>query len=751
MFVNSNILKKFSTKVRTELENAVAASLSEFGINRDNLLISSTNPILDSISEHIIVNGFDKFISDIAYSSFITYICMKYMKKNHISDFDTDICSHDEFISHSDKLHKLFPLIFPEKNDYKLFIFPMNYFRSEAFYEKLNSIPDSEWHGLPLIIGKLHQYYISSDKTDIFRKINNNIKISGRNISLVTQIFTPEWIVKYLVENSLGKYILNKSGLKHLKKNWKFYINSDDENTSAVDSFLPQELKIIDPCMGSGNILVYAFELLMQVYLTLGFNKYEATALIIEKNLYGLELDSNVYAIACFQLLMTAYNFDNSVLERNLKLNLYHFQNVNNVLHKNADTLGSLLSPKTINLKIFSQDNSDAYNIFLTLSQKYNAVITNPPYISSSSMNNAMISFIKSYYPDFKSDLFSVFIARCIELTDDSAFIGMLTPYVWMFIKSYEALRNKIYNETTIESLIQLEYSAFEGAVVPVCAFVLKNIHEKRNGSFIRLTDFKGGMELQRHKTLEAINNPQSSTYVYKCSVDNFRQFPGKTMAYWLSEKFQRAFLCPPLSHYTAPKQGLITGDNKTFLRFWFEVDKDKIAFSYDKSKKWFPINKGGQFRRWYGNREYVILWENDGYAIKNFKDNYGRLRSRPQNLDFNFTESVSWSLVTSADISARIYDKNFMFNVAGISIFPEENMRIYLLALLNSKVISDASKIINPTMNMNVGDAAKLPVVIDENNKNEIIALTNENISVCRDDYDSFETSWNFKKHPLI
>lgn len=384
------------------------------------------------------------------------------------------------------------------------------------------------------------------------------------------------------------------------------------------------------------------------------------------------------------------------------------------------------------------------------LAQKYDVVVTNPPYMASSGMSEKLSGYVKNYNDITKQDLYAVFIDRCIALGENKAKIGIMTSYTWIFLSSFENARKKWLYNNSIQSLIQPEYHAFfESAYVPICTFIIIKGFLNYVGKYINLSEFYGA-EIQDKKVLEAITEKYCK-YLYTISTEKLKKIPGLVLAYWISDNLLRVFgNTPALSTICEPKQGLITGDNDRFLRMWYEVSSNDIAFSYSE-RKWYPFNKGGEFRRWYGNREYVILWENDGNKIKNFRDAKGKLKSRPQNLDYNFRHALSWSLITSGNFSVRYYDESFAFNVAGISCFPKEADIKYLCALLNCKVVGVITKMLNPTLNMNVGDVAKVPVIIEESKRKEIENLTEIAISLSKKDWDSFETSWDFQQHPLV
>ena len=390
------------------------------------------------------------------------------------------------------------------------------------------------------------------------------------------------------------------------------------------------------------------------------------------------------------------------------------------------------------------------------MSNKYAVVCTNPPYMNR--LEGQLKKFVVDNYKAYSGDLFSVFIYHNFEYCKEDGYSAFMTPFVWLFIKSYQDLRYYILENKSVVTLVQMEYSAFEEATVPICTFVLSNQRERTNGLYIKLSEFKGGMDVQRIKVLEAIEN-QKCKYFYETPLKNYYDIEGVPFAFWASERIRKAFKeCDCIGKIAPPKQGLATADNDRFLRKWYEIDNDSIGFGYrccaealESKKKWFPYNKGGAFRRWYGNREYVVNWENDGYEIKNFRDEKGKLRSRPQNLQYYFKPSITWSDITSASFSGRYSEKGFIFDIKGSSGFPDEKILPYVLGFLNSSVSQKCIKILNPTITTQVGDMARIPVILDEEKRTEIIERVSFCIDTSKNDWNSFETSWDFKKHPLV
>ena len=708
-----------------------------------------------------------------------------------------------------EELSAIMPFMFKKKGTYSDILFPTGLLLENSLLVRLREEIGKE---APIeLIGWLYQYYNSEKKDQVFEALKKNTKIIKENIPAATQLFTPDWIVKYMVENSLGKLALESTGINEsLKTNWKYYIESElDESSEKIKI---EDVKILDPAMGSGHILVYAFDLLFEIYENLGWSTKDSVLSILKNNLYGLEIDERAGQLASFALMMKArekfsrlfsvlkreetFKLNTLIIEESNKLSEKirnkvkdnNLNNLNKVIEdfEDAKEYGSILKLETINKETLekefnllkeSLDNEQGTLVFnedeldinieedleliesliaqhIALTNKYETVVTNPPYMGNSRMNTVLKKYIETNYSDVKNDLFAVFFIKCGEITKKKGYLGFMSPFVWMFIKSYEELRKIFIEQKTISSLVQLEYSGFEDATVPICTFVLQNSYIDKKGEYIRLSDFKGAKN-QPIKTLEAIQNPNCG-WRFQAKQKDFEKIPGSPIAYWVSDKIREIFeKNQKLGEVGEAKQGLATADNNRFLRLWNEVSFTKIGYNMANSqealaskKKWFPYNKGGEFRKWYGNQEYLVNWENDGYEIKNFYDEKGKLRSRPQNTEYYFKESISWGLITSAGSSFRYFPKGFIYDVSGMSYFLEKNKFNYL-GILNTKVYSDFTKIINPTINLQVGDVLALPATEIKNEK--FNNLVQQNISISKEEWDSRETSWDFEKLSFI
>ena len=694
--------------------------------------------------------------------------------------------------------------------DYTELLFPNNMLHQDSFIGKVVSdIDEVDWgtaenwqnsdsDHLVQIIGWLYQYYNSELKDDTFAQLKKNVKITKERIPAATQLFTPDWIVRYMVENSLGRLWLEGHPNDALKAGWKYYLDEAEQEPEVeaqlaklreeYKTIKPEEIKVIDPCMGSGHILVYAFDVLMQIYTSAGWNQREAVQSILKNNLYGLDIDDRAAQLAYFAVMMKARQYDRRLLTRGIQPNIYSIRESNGIqamtieyFHKNdpklktdiesivtemrdAKEYGSILNVTPVDFARlyarFAEIDNDinvmrkpALDELLPLvkcaellAQKYDVVVTNPPYAAVSGLADDMSKFIKANYPDSKADLFAVFIERCGEMLVQDGYQAMITQHAWMFLSSFEKLRAKLL-AVDIVNMAHLGARAFEeigGEVVQTTSFVIRKSHiADYKGEYCRLIE-PTSQQGKEDMFLAGENR-------YAADQSNFSKIPGSPVAYWVSRQLFAIFQnCPSLESYAAPKQGLITGDNDRFLRYWHEVSLTNTALERNSKMKWIPINKGGEFRRWYGNQDYVVNWENDGAEILNFKDGKGKLRSRPQNLAYNFKASLSWSLVTSGGFSVRFFPDYFMFNVAGISCFPSAHLN-YILGLLNTKITSNITQMLNPTINMNAGDVAKVPIVINNEKEAPVEFLVKAMISLSKADWDSYENSWDFKEHPLI
>ena len=724
------------------------------------------------------------------------------------------------FLKQCNALNEILPSLFEKTKNYTELLLSLSVTNQDGVvYHLIHDIPEDDFNiergGQVEIIGWLYQYYNTEPKASAFAK---NGKITKEEIPAVTQLFTPDWIVRYMVENSLGRLWVEGHPDCGLKVNWKYYLEETQQEPEVqvklseirkeYAALNPEDIKLIDPCMGSGHILVYAFDVLMQIYESAGYSERDAAKSILEHNIYGLDIDDRAYQLAYFAVMMKARQYNRRILNGETTCHVYAIQESNSInrahlkyfgagmddIDKNAAKMqleglldiltdakeyGSILNVESYNWDLLRrfvaaedtagqinmdrvgvEDTAEQLNRLIdigeTMARKYWVTVTNPPYAGMSKMDDRLNAYIRNNYAEYKSDMFSVFIVKSSYMTLKNGFCAFLTPYVWMFIQSYEKMRQYLYTNSTIETLIQFEYSAFEEATVPICTFAFRNSHVSKNGCYIRLTSFNGGMEIQRQKTLEAIVNHECG-YYYERKSDDFTRIPGSPVAYWVSEGLFNAFAnAKQLGDICETKKGLATSDNNRFLRLWFEPLMSNIAFdcvSNESTKalarKWYPINKGGEFNRWYGNRDYVINWANDGYEIRNFRDGNGKLLSRPQNTQYNFRQALTWSKITSGTFSARFCEGGFLFDDAAAICYSSNKTLLYeVLGFLNSKCCQSALAVLNPTINIQIGDIGHLPIL---NYENTLVTLVQDCISLSHTDWDSFETSWDFREHPLV
>lgn len=715
---------------------------------------------------------------------------------------DTDMLYRTLFLKECHELYKVLPGLFATDADYMELLFNISYTNRDGivFYliNSSNKIAEEDWKESIEIIGWLYQYYIS-EKHDAIVNISNKEAVKKENIPAATQLFTTDWIVKYLVDNTLGKYWIERNPRSSLRTELDYFIETTVPCKSQFDnSIIPQKITFFDPCIGSGHFAIYAFDVFMKIYLENGYSSREAAAEIIQNNIYGLDIDDRASQLAYFSIMMKARQYDRRFFTRNIQPNIYaisesndldvyckeYFCNSDEELKRminyleqkmvDAKEYGSLLEVNGIDFSmLYARINEIEEDINIwkdmtlaqfkplikaaeLLSKKYTIVATNPPYLNK--YNSSLKKFISDNYSDYSGDLFSAFIYRNLQFAISDGYCGYMTPFVWMYIKSYEKIRKYIIKNKGIVSLIQMEYSAYEEATVPLCAFILSNDADIAVGKYFDLSKFVGGMEVQKQKVLEAIRNPKCG-YLYEYNKMNYERIEGTPIAFMASETLLQIFeTAQPLKKIAEPKVGLQTGNNDAFLRLWFEVERERIGFdikSLEEPKKlhykWFPYNKGGEFKRWYGNRYYIVNWENDGYDIKHCFNQAGKLRSRPQNTAYYFRPCITWSDITSAQFSGRYCEGGFIFDVKGSSGFPDEDNILYVLGFLNSKISQKCIKMLNPTITTQVGDMARIPICFSMQHKDEIDSLVKECISIVKEDWDNFEISWEFKKHPLI
>ena len=696
-----------------------------------------------------------------------------------------------------EELSAIMPFMFKKKGTYSDILFPTGLLLENSLLVRIREEIGKE---APIeLIGWLYQFYNSEKKDEIFAKKE---RISKENVPAATQLFTPDWIVKYMVENSLGKFALESTGINEsLKTNWKYYIESKlDESSEKIKI---EDVKILDPAMGSGHILVYAFDLLFEMYENLGWSTKESVLSILKNNLYGLEIDERAGQLASFALMMKArekFSRLFSVLKREeaFKLNTLIIEESNNLSEKiknklkdnnlnnlskiiedfkDAKEYGSILKLETIDRETLEKEfnllkeslnneqgtlifNEDELNIsieedlelienliaqHIVLTNKYEAVVTNPPYMGGKGFSPKLKTYVEKNYKDTKSDLFAVFIERCNEFTKKNCYTSMITMQSWMFLSSYETFRKNIIEKTEIISLNHLGTRAFSeigGEVVSTVAWVSQKKNPKNDGTYLRLVDYNNA-DLKEEEFFNKNN-------YFQAKQKDFEKIPGSPIAYWVSDKVREIFeKNQKLGDVGKTRQGIATGKNEKFLRLWQEVNIKEIGFQYENTesiwkdkKKYVIYNKGGEVRKWYGNQDNLIKFDEKNYNL--LKNSGNKLPSK----EYYFKESISWSKVSSTNFSMRFYQKGFIFADAGMSYFSKENLK-YILGISNSKLINKFLTILSPTLNFEAGHLALIPLIYNDNKK--IIELIEENISISKEEWDSRETSWDFEKLSLV
>ena len=688
-------------------------------------------------------------------------------------------------------LNKIMPFLFEEIENYTELLFPDKLLHTGSVLHDLNSIiPDEDWKEVE-IIGWIYQDYIAPKKDKVFADLKKNIKISKENIPAVTQLFTPHWIVRYLVENSLGRlWMLNRLE-SSLVDRMEYYIKPEQQETDFLKINSPEELKICDPACGSGHMLVYAFDLLYAIYEEEGYTPSEIPEMILTHNLFGIEIDKRAGELAGFALTMKARGKDRHFFKKQVQPNICMLENVafeqgelnayidavGSDLFTNAqratllqfaeaDNFGSLIRPAAKDVSgllslLESKNLSGNLSLFSThqnvlqalkqadyLSPKHHVVITNPPYMGNKGMNSKLRTFAQDNYPDSKSDLFSMFIERLMGIVSKGGFIGLMTPFTWMFLSSYEKLRSQILSENTLTNLVRPEYHAFfESAYVPICGFTLfTRSQPEYKGAFIDLNKFYGA-DLQPIKALEAVQNPDCGWF-YRASAADFKKIPGSTIAYWVSERLLNSFDLPKIGEHFLVKSGLTSGDKPKFVRNWSECRYFDINFQAQNglhnNLKWFPHNDGGLLRKWYGNRSSVINWESDGKEIRNLKN------STVRSSQHYFKPGVTWTDISSSFFAARFLPSGSIFENTGSLVIAEGEEALKLLGFLSTGVAKQLMDMMNPTLHYGVGEVAKLPLC-DLETIPRIKDLVYICTSIAKSDWDSYETSWDFTTFLLL
>lgn len=864
--MNTSNIKKYAPQARNDFIAAMRKQAAKYGITADSILPAEQKGDLlligdqvfplsvmksrEKLIKRIQASSFEQTIDYIAYSWFNRLCAIRYMECKGLLDhgrrvlssadgsaglpqileecLDIDLPGLDAsrvaelkldgnkdeelyrelLLAQCHALNQVMPLLFEQVSDESELLLPDNLTKTDSLIRDLvSSIPEEDWSDVQ-IIGWLYQFYISEKKDQVIGKV-----VKSEDIPAATQLFTPNWIVKYLVQNSVGRLWMMAQPDSTLANNWEYYIQPaeqiDEVNAQLKqlidvrisedgDTLNPESITVLDPACGSGHILVEAYDCLKAIYLERGYRSRDVPRLILENNLYGIDIDTRAAQLASFALLMKAREDDRRLFSNPPKLNIIALQDSQPErleafsqdlasigiaqtdlkelfdLFEYSSNFGSLIQiPRAFAKKlpdletkldtalesgdIFAQQSAQELLPLVQqaklLAQQYDAVIANPPYMGNKYLNPNLKTYLKKNYQGYEKDIFSAFMIRDLQLTKESGQLGFMSPFVWMFISSYENLRAHFIDQATITSLIQLEYSGFDGATVPICTFTLAKAHIKGfTGSYIRLSDFRGS-ENQAPKTLEAINNPNCGWFFY-AKPNDFKIIPGSPLAYWVSDKQLKLFQILPLNKdKVIAKQGMATADNNRFLRYWNEVSINKVGFSCKTNEdsietklKWFPYNKGGDYRKWYGNQEFVVNWEDGGCELHKFKP-----RSVIRNPSYYFKPAVSWSDVTSSTNAFRYYPSGFIFDGGSAHSAFSENSKILftVLAFGNNKFASEIIKAINPTLHFHIGYFDILPYPQEIETQLELIAKSA--IGLAKLDWNFYEKSWDFTDNPII
>lgn len=704
------------------------------------------------------------------------------------------------FIKQCNKLHEVLPELFEKTDDYSELLLTISFTDTDGIVHHLvHDIDEDDFNvekeGQVEIIGWMYQYYISKKHEEVIDPLHGKT-IKKEDIPAATQLFTTDWVVRYMVDNSLGRYWIERNPQSKLAEKLDFFVTPKDGKINYIDeNIYPTDMTFFDPCMGSGHILVYAFDVLMEIYRECGYSDRDAALNIVQNNLYGMDIDKRAYQLAYFAIMMKARSYNRRALTKGISNNLSVVEESNSIdkficddltndseqnkigeylvdVYRDAQEIGTLQTVEARDYASFIEYLKSVENITYQIeisttawindtlpkmiqlakqaeimSEKYAVVCTNPPYMNK--LEGQLKKFVVDNYKAYSGDLFSVFMYRNFGYCKTEGYSAFMTPNVWMFIKTYENLRKYIINNKHITTLIQMAKGAFfKEATVDIASFVLKNSKCDKHGLYFRLEDFKGDMEVQKQKVLEALTNKDCG-YFYEADQSNFSKIPGSSIAYWVSDAFVKVFKYgKPLEKEAYSFQGIITGNNNYFLRLWHEVSLLKVKVNICNQEKekfnnaWVPYNKGGGFRRWYGNNEYLLRWIDNGKTLT---------RARTENSNFYFQEGVTWSFVTSGVFSARYFPQGALWDVAGSSIFATKKLDIrYICALMNSKPAQLFFDITNPTINYQVMNIIALPL-LDNIYIDEVVNLSKKCIELSKTDWDSYETSWDFKKHPLL
>ena len=877
--MDKNAIKKFAVWARTELIARVSLKGVEYGITEDNIEDANADSVggkvltadekkqRQALIAEINDKGYKQVMEEVAYTWFNRFSALRFMEVNgylpsHVRVFtdeennfkpqiiteaihlDLDGLNMEKVYELKDAekteelykylltvqcnaLNKILPGMFQKIADYTELLLPDNLLREGSVIQQMiELIPEDDWKDAVQIIGWLYQYYNSEKKDDVFAALKKNVKITKENIPAATQLFTPDWIVRYMVENSLGRlwleghpdakdqllpteeeqsaYAAGNRDMEDTK--WHYYLEEAEQEPEVqaqlaeirkeYAALTPDQLKVIDPCSGSGHILAYMFDVLMKIYESYGYTTREAVASIVKNNLYGLDIDDRAAQLAYFAVMMKARQYDRRFFSRGIQPHVYAIVESNHVdqfaleyfcngdakLKKAMDTIISELhDAKEYGsiLTVTPQDWSALYARFAeikedihisrevalrgllplvqvaeALAQKYDVVVTNPPYMGSGGMGAKLTDFVKKSYPDSKSDMSTVCMEKSLSMCRKNGFMTMINIPVWMFLASYENFRNALLRDNTIINMIHPGRGIF-GSDFGTTTFVFRKSNPCGYiGCYHRLFDAQGEVKSNEERE-KAFLDKKGQFYADQL---NFSKIPGNPVAYWVSDILMEAFAKEIfIGDICEPRVGMATANNDRFIRLWYEVGMDKIGLgmkcreeAVNSKKKWFPFAKGGEFRKWYGNNDYVVNWENDGIEIRNFKDEKtGRIRSHNYNLDYIFQSAITWTVISSATTSFRFCPEGFLYSNSGYGMFfPHKNDIPAILGFLNTSVVMSILSVLSPTIGFESGYLRKIPYL---STPDEVTAVVNECISIARADWDSFETSWDFKHHPLL
>lgn len=847
--MNTNALKKFAQEARRKLLEQTGARL-DYALHADTAALREKAAQVQALREALREQGREALIDRVAYTWFNRLVALRFLDANDYQPLDLRVLSPREgrtlpelldeakrghipdelpvdktrifqlldgrlpsnnpqneafrelLTGACNYLHQIFPFLFERINDYTELLLPEDLTSEFSIVHEVVEGMDVEDCQEVEIIGWLYQFYITDRRDEVFA---SKSKVKKEDIPSVTQLFTPRWIVEYMVQNTLGKLWLQNRPHSRLREHMPYFIESpaaQSEDFLRINS--PEEIRLLDQACGSGHILVYAFDLLTKIYEEEGFNPSEIPALIIRKNLYGFEIDERAAQLSGLALLLKARAYQrrlfrksevpepNILCFRDLRLKQEEVKDAlqqaglkpsDALLHdlrniEQATNFGSLIVPHAATSEleqtlaalkstparsdVFLQHKVEqltgALRQLLPLAGKYHCVVDNPPYMGSGGMNQALSDFVKTNYPDSKADLMACFMECGLGMLEEKGFLGMINQHSWMFLSSYEALRKKLIETVFFDSLLHLGPRTFPeigGEVVQNASFTFWKVKPKETGVYIRLVDYDKS-DLKRTKTLEAIQNPKCGWF-FTAHQKDFEKIPGWPIGYWLSERVFELFGSKnSISSVAEPRIGLATGRNNYYMRNWFEISFYYIGFGLDresaknKGVKWFPYNKGGKFRRWYGNREYVINWENDGHEMQNTLHPSGdRVWAHNFNLDYIFKKHFGWSDITTGGLSFRVYEDGFLFDSSGTSAFLKSDNRNFILGYLNTKFVSEISDVLNPTFHFTPGDFNCLPFI--ESNSESIDKLVETCLDISTKDWDSDERSWDFGCDELL